>query len=50
MKLNTTTKASGEKEGARKIDRGRMGYLANLYSQTTKAVKRMMLRISNTIS
>ena len=50
MKLKMTTKASGEKEGARKIDRGRIGYLANLYSQTAKAAKRITLRISNTIS
>ena len=50
MKLKMTTRASAENEGARKIDKGRIGYCANLYSHTANVTKRQMLMTSSTIS
>lgn len=50
MKLKRTTMISGKKEGARKIDKGRIGCCATLCSQTANATKKIMAVIKRAIS
>ena len=50
MKLKQTTMTRGKKDGARKIDRGRMGNGANLCSQMANVAKKMTEVIKRAIS